>query len=192
METKILVVVDVQTDFESGSLGTTEAQAAIPSIVNKVEQCGNEGYIVIATQDTHDGDYLETNEGKHLPVIHTVQGTAGWDIVPAVKEALDKYQPRYVRKNTFGSLDLSREIKNALLNAGTIKAVAAKADKGKGLKIVVIGFCTDICVITNVLLLKTAFPEAEIIVDSKCCAGVTPEAHEAALTVMRSCQVTVE
>lgn len=182
----VLIVTDTQNDFEKGSLGTKEAEASVPHIMDKISECGREGYIILDTKDTHEDDYLDTSEGKHLPVVHTKRGTHGWNIVRDIRTILDRYGAIDVLKDKFGSVDL----------AGVVRVLAQQKmgkiiTDGKELKIEIIGWCTDICVIVNVLLLKTAFPEAEIIVDSKCCAGVTPEAHEAALTVMRSCQITV-
>lgn len=188
----VLVVVDCQNDFCDGALGTNEAQASVPAIVKKVNAWGFDGAVVIATQDTHGDNYLETNEGQHLAVPHTIRGTKGWQIVPAIYQALEKNNARYLLKDRFGSPDLPglirmaafEKIQNIRIASGTLK-------DGKGLRICLIGWCTDICVVSNALLLKAAFPEATVIVDAACCAGVTPDAHEAALTVLRSCQVKV-
>lgn len=182
----VLVVTDAQNDFATGSLGTAEAKASIPRIVDRIKECGDDGYIILATKDTHETDYLSTNEGKHLPVVHTMSGTYGWDIVSDIRTALDAYGAIDVLKDKFGSADLASVIR--VLASQKIGRVITT---GEELKIVIVGWCTDICVITNALLLKTAFPEAKIIVDSDCCAGVTPKAHEAALTVMKSCQINV-
>ena len=183
----ILVVVDTQIDFSFGSLGTAEAQETIPRIADKIKECYADGYIILDTMDTHDDDYLETNEGKHLPVAHCIKGTEGWATVPTIRHALNICDATDILKDTFGSADLASEIR---VLASERKASVIKT--GKDMKIVLVGWCTDICVITNALILKTAFPDAEIVVDSKCCAGVTPELHEAALAVMKSCQITVE
>lgn len=183
----ILVVTDVQNDFCDGSLGSEEAQGTVPAIVSKVTECGNAGDIIVHTKDSHDGNYLGTSEGKLLPVIHTVIGTEGWEIVPAVKQVLELYGSVEVLKGTFGSRNLASVIS---VLAG-VKSESLITD-GRNLRITVIGWCTDICVISNAILLKTAFPEAEVIVDSKCCAGVTPELHQAALNVMASCQIIVK
>ncbi len=184
----VLVVVDTQYDFESGSLGTKEAQDTVPNIVNKIMECAGKGYLILDTMDTHTSDYLETNEGRHLPVVHTVAGTPGWKTCHSIRTVLNMHHAVDVLKDTFGSVDLPHVIRTlASHKAGEVIDPA-----GGDLKIVLVGYCTDICVITNALLLKTAFPEAEIVVDSKCCAGVTPKLHEAALDVMKSCQVTVE
>lgn len=184
---KVLIVIDTQNDFATGSLGTKEARATIPDIVRKITECGNDGWYIFDTMDTHGTDYLETNEGKHLPVVHTVKGTEGWMTVPAVRAVLDMYNAVDILKDTFGSADLANVIR-AVVSGKTGKVIT----RGKDLAITLIGWCTDICVVTNALLLKTALPDAEIAVDAKCCAGVTPELHEAALAVMKSCQVTIE
>lgn len=182
----ILIVTDTQNDFESGSLGTAQAQATVGNIVNKIEECGDAGYIILNTKDTHDENYLNTNEGRHLAVVHTIKGTPGWAVVDKIRKALNKYDVIDVLKDRFGSIDLS----------GVVRVLASQAlgrvvTDGRGVNITIIGWCTDICVITNALLLKTMLPEADITVDSSCCAGVTPESHDAALIVMKSCQINV-
>ena len=141
---------------------------------------------IIATMDTHAEDYMETNEGKNLPVPHCVKDTKGWKIVPQILDALAYANPMYLPKDRFGSPELP----------GLIRTVAMDGAKGglgagENLSVTIIGWCTDICVISNALIVKSAFPEAEVFVDADCCAGVTPEAHEAALTVLRSCQIKV-
>lgn len=187
METvNILIATDCQVDFCDGALGTKEAQATVPVIVKKIDEAKRDNAIVIATEDTHGNDYLETNEGRHLPVPHTIRGTVGWQIVPAIQEALRNAGAKSIGKDRFGSPELAAYIRILVRNVHNIDA-----GNGKGLKITLIGWCTDICIISNALLLKAAFPEADIIVDSRCCAGVTPESHNAALTVLKSCQVTV-
>ncbi len=183
---EVLVVTDTQVDFESGSLGTKEAQASVPAIIRKITEMGNDGAIIIGTGDTHGKDYLETSEGKKLPVEHCIEKTPGWKMVPGIKEAFDLYGGILVMKDKFGSVDLASIIRVLASNRfGQLTGL------GKKLRIVIIGWCTDICVIVNAILLKTAFPDAEIIVDSACCAGVTPEKHEAALEILRSCQIEV-
>lgn len=174
MMKKFLVVVDMQKDFVDGALGTKEAVAIVPAVVKKIE--GFEGEI-FATLDTHFEEYMQTAEGKKLPVPHCIKGTDGWAYDKAVGEALEKKGYTPVEKLTFGSVDLP----------GLIKEAAAGEDFG----IELIGLCTDICVVSNALLLKATFPEVDIAVDAACCAGVTPEKHEAALETMRSCQIDV-
>ena len=172
---KILVVIDVQNDFVTGALGSAAAVEVIPNICAKIENF--EG-MVIATQDTHYENYLDTQEGEKLPVIHCLEGTWGHDIQGSVVAAINRNPySKIIPKYGFGSDDLQRTIR--WFSAGT------------SIDIVVIGLVTDICVITNVLLLKTFFPEITITVDASCCAGTTPENHAAALQVMRSCQINV-
>ncbi|MBQ3704124.1 MAG: cysteine hydrolase [Oscillospiraceae bacterium] len=167
-----LIVVDMQKDFVDGALGSAEAVAIVPTVVEKIEGFDGE---IFATFDTHGADYLETAEGRHLPVPHCIKGTDGWKLDAAVAAALEKRGYTAVEKNTFGSADL----------AGLLREAAA----GEAFDLELIGLCTDICVVSNALLLKASFPEAPIAVDAACCAGVTPEKHEAALETMRSCQI---
>lgn len=186
----VLVVVDMQNDFVSGSLGTKEAQAIETAVVEKIM---NFDGAIYATLDTHGEDYLETQEGKRLPVKHCIAGTTGWAPTAAVGMALasklDKggkkpsesdelmMEDCFVMKDIFGSVDLPYRILDEV---------------GDELgDITLIGLCTDICVISNALMLKSFFPETRIIVDSACCAGVTPESHENALNAMRVCQIDV-
>lgn len=188
----VLVAVDCQVDFCNGALGTDEAQASVPAIVKKINAWGSEDAVIIATQDTHGDDYMETNEGRHLPVPHTIRSTKGWQIVPEIYQALERNGAKYLLKDRFGSPDLPGFVRMLVFSqVRNLKTTAGILENGEGLRICLIGWCTDICVISNALLLKAAFPEAKIIVDSACCAGVTPEAHEAALTVLRSCQVEI-
>lgn len=171
---KILIVVDMQNDFINGSLGTVEAEAIIPNVVAKIATYSKED--IIATRDTHGDDYLQTQEGAYLPVEHCIKGSIGWEIQPEIAEALGDVT--VVDKPTFGSNELV--------------AVIEKMHTEGELTVELVGLCTDICVVTNALLLKTALPETKVVVDSACCAGVTPESHNAALTTMTMCQVTVE
>lgn len=171
---KILIVVDMQKDFVDGALGTKEAVEIIDRAVEKIE--GFQGRI-IATLDTHGQDYPETAEGRKLPVSHCVKGTEGWNIDKKVLAALESREYRTVEKGTFGSVDLPDVIRSL-------------TDDGKDPEeIELIGLCTDICVVSNALLLKVHFPEATIRVDPACCAGVTPETHRAALETMKMCQI---
>ncbi len=170
---KILVVVDMQNDFVTGVLGTKEAVDITANVVDKVKNFDGE---VVFTRDTHTEDYMETQEGKNLPVKHCVKGTPGWEIIPELEpyvkgKVFDKY--------TFGSVELAQYIKE-------------EADKRNGqLEVELIGVCTDICVVSNALLIKAFNREIPVSVDSKCCAGVTVPAHEAAISTMKSCQVYV-
>lgn len=172
---KLLVVVDMQNDFISGSLGTPEAQAIVKNVAAKIK--GWDGTIV-ATKDTHSKNYLETREGKYLPVEHCIKDTDGWyindEIVKALNEADEDRPVYFTDKPTFGSVVLPDY------------ALANHFDY-----IELVGLCTDICVISNALLLKAYLPATDIAVDASCCAGVSPELHKAALNVMRSCQIDI-
>ena len=171
---KILVVVDMQKDFVTGSLGSAEAQAIVPAVVEKVKNF--EGTVVF-TRDTHHENYMETQEGRNLPVPHCYEGTDGWQIIPELAEFAEG--KKIFDKPTFGSTELAEYIK-------------AEAEKRNGeLEVELIGVCTDICVVSNALLIKAFSREIPVAVDSKCCAGVTPAAHDAALVTMKSCQVQV-
>ena len=171
---KILVVVDMQKDFVTGALGSAEAQAIVPAVVEKVR---NFDGTVVFTRDTHHENYMETQEGKNLPVPHCFEGTDGWEIIPELTELAQG--KKIFNKPTFGSEELASYIR-------------AEAEKRNGeLEVELIGVCTDICVVSNALLIKAFNTEIPVHVDPKCCAGVTPAAHDAALATMRSCQVQV-
>lgn len=178
---KVLVVIDMQNDFITGSLGTPEAEAAVPRVVEKIRFWT--GGPVYATQDTHFPNYLETQEGRILPVVHCIQGTEGWKIESSVRAALTEGAGRnesvlYLTKATFGSRDLAE--------------VLVQRRKEEPIEeIVLIGLCTDICVISNALVLKAFLPEVPITVDAACCAGVNPDSHRNALDAMRMCQIGV-
>ncbi len=171
---KILIVVDMQKDFVDGSLGTKEAIAIVNNVVEKIK--GFDGDI-FATYDTHAEDYMETMEGKNLPVPHCIKGTAGWELDVKVQEALEEKGFTPIEKITFGSLDLP--------------IILEEYYKPEEVSVELVGLCTDICVVSNALILKANYPEMLISVDSACCAGVTPAKHEAALEVMRSCHINV-
>ena len=175
MNDKFLIVVDMQKDFIDGSLGTPEAQAIVPAAARRIREARAAGWTVIATLDTHYDNYLDTAEGKKLPVAHCIRGTEGWALNPEIRAAMDGCL--LVEKPTFGSVRLPG-------------IIADQASEGL-LTIEVIGLCTDICVVSNALLLKAHFPEAAIAVRRDCCAGVTPEKHEAALATMASCQIDI-
>ncbi len=170
---KLLIVVDMQNDFIDAALGTPEAVAIVEAVKEKIRSYPAEN--VIATMDTHGEDYLKTQEGRNLPVTHCVKGTDGWQIRPDIAELLT--EARIYEKPAFGSTAL----------AADLKALSEKED----LELELVGLCTDICVVSNALLLKAAMPEIRIFVDAACCAGVTPEKHQAALETMRSCQIYV-
>lgn len=171
---KFLVVVDMQNDFIDGALGTKEAVGIVPFVVKKIQTFDGE---IFVTYDTHFENYTETLEGKNLPVPHCIKGTEGHKLNSDVQKALYGKKYTEVEKLTFGSVDLPDLIKQA---AGD-----------REFSIELIGLCTDICVISNALLLKANFPETRISVDSACCAGVTPDSHRAALTAMKMCQINV-
>ena len=169
---KILVVVDMQNDFIDGALGTKEAKAIVPNVIEKIK--GFDG-IVLATRDTHKKNYLETQEGRLLPVEHCIEGTFGHEIRDEI-DALLTDEP--IDKPTFGSVALGEKL-------------AAMNRENKIESVTFVGLCTDICVISNALLAKAFLPEAPIFVDAKCCAGVTPESHERALSAMKACQIGI-
>jgi len=171
---KILIVVDMQKDFVDGALGTKEAIAIVDNVVNKIESF--EGDIIV-TYDTHSENYMETQEGKKLPVPHCIKGTDGWKLDKKVQAAVDKKGFYAIEKPTFGSTELVEYIKNNY----DINDV----------EIELIGLCTDICVVSNALLLKASFTETSISVDASCCAGVTVDSHNAALTTMKMCQINI-
>lgn len=170
---KLLIVVDMQNDFVDGALGTSEAQAIVPNVISKIQSWDGD---VLCTQDTHGDDYLSTREGKYLPVAHCVEGTDGHKINEKVFKELCKH-PHHMatlNKYTFGSTALPEIIRP--LGYDYIE---------------LIGLCTDICVVSNAMLLKAHFPEIDIVVDASCCAGVTPDSHNAALTTMKMCQINI-
>lgn len=170
---KVLVVVDMQNDFIDGALGTEMAQAIVPNVIEKIK---NFDGLVLATRDTHFDNYMDTQEGHNLPVPHCIKGTEGYAIKKEIAELI-KTEP--IDKPTFGSVDLGKKI--VALNAKeSIESVT------------LIGLCTDICVISNAMVIKAFMPELPIIVDAKCCAGVTEESHNTALNAMKACQIKVE
>lgn len=175
MTKKVLIVVDMQNDFVTGPLGTKEAQAIVPAIAERIKSFDG---TVIYTRDTHQENYLETQEGKKLPVVHCIEGTKGWELVEPLKTLQEQADAPVFDKPVFGSLALAAALKE-------------EYDKGNLEEAELIGICTDICVVSNALLIKANMPELRVSLDSSCCAGVTAEKHEAALETMRSCQVEV-
>lgn len=174
---KYLIVVDMQNDFIDGALGTKYAEAIVPAVKARIEKGISEGERVIFTRDCHGTDYMKTREGRKLPVPHCVVGTHGFEISPELKELADSCE--IIDKPTFGSIELAKKL--------------AESDRSEKIeKITLIGLCTDICVISNCMVLKAALPEADIAVVSDCCAGVTPESHFTALDAMKACQVEIE
>ena len=174
---RFLIVVDMQNDFIDGALGTREAVAIVAAAAERIRTCREAGCTLIATLDTHDEDYMQTQAGRNLPVPHCIRGTAGWQMRPEIAEALGE-DAILVEKPTFGSVNLPELITEMLA-------------PGETPEFELLGLCTDICVVTNALILKAFFPEAPMCIHADCCAGVTPAKHEAALETMRSCQVAV-
>lgn len=173
---KVLIVVDMQNDFVTGSLGSETAQAIIPNVEKKIleylkSEREDEVYF---TRDSHATDYLSTKEGEKLPVEHCIYGSHGWQIIPELKQ-YSELADEIVNKDSFGYPCWEDEL--------------GREERIESIEL--IGVCTDICVVSNALILKALYPEVEIIVDASCCAGTTPEAHQAALRVMQSCQITV-
>ncbi len=169
-----LVVVDMQKDFVDGALGTKEAVSIVDNVVEKIR---NHTGKIFVTFDTHYENYMETAEGAKLPVPHCIKDSKGWQLDSKVAEALENKEYISVEKITFGSIALPELIEHY-----------AEDDE---FEITLIGLCTDICVVSNALILKANFPEKNITVDSKCCAGVTPDSHQAALETMKMCQINV-
>ena len=175
MGKKLLLVIDMQNDFVSGSLGSKDAEAIVPRVIEKIKSFSGE---IFYTRDTHFGNYLDTQEGKLLPIRHCIKGTYGHELVDSVKELVNG---RPVNdKTTFGSPRIAETFAQINDTQGFIESVT------------LIGLCTDICVISNALILKAFLPDAEIHVDSSCCAGTSREAHLRALEAMRACQIFIE
>ena len=168
---KLLVVVDMQKDFIDGSLGTEEAVAIVPKVAAKIKEYQDAGQEVVFTFDTHSENYLDTQEGKKLPVVHCIKGTPGWEL----DKALQGFEGKRFEKPAFGSPELGKWAEGQQFSS-----------------IELIGLCTDICVISNALLLKAHLPETPFMVDSSCCAGVTPQSHQNALETMKMCQIEVK
>jgi len=169
--TKMLIVVDMQNDFVTGALGSEQARNIVPNVRKKIEMYRVRGDKVLFTRDTHSDDYLETQEGRNLPIVHCIRGTIGHEIVPE----LDTKGDELFDKTTFGSTALAERL----------------AIEGGFEEIELCGLCSDICVVSNALILKARFPETKVTVDALCCAGVTEESHKAALLTMRMCQVNI-
>lgn len=167
---KLLIVVDMQNDFVTGSLGTEEAKKIIPNVRERIEKAVKEGWDIWFTKDTHEEDYLKTQEGKKLPVEHCIRQTQGWEIVNDLK----KYVKFVIEKPTFGSVKLAEAVKENNYE-----------------EVELIGLCTDICVVSNALLIKAICSELPIAVSENCCAGVTVDTHEAAIRTMQMCQIEI-
>ena len=171
---KLLIVVDMQKDFVDGALGTDEAVSIVRNVVKKIED--HDGDIIV-TYDTHSEDYMQTQEGKNLPVPHCIKGTEGWMLDGKVQAALNKKEYTEIEKPTFGSTAL-------------VEYIRSNYDPAN-IEIELVGLCTDLCVVSNALLLKANFLETKVSVDAGCCAGVTVESHNAALLTMKMCQISV-
>ena len=175
---KILVVIDMQNDFLDGALRNEEAIKIIDDVCSKIEEYKNSNALILATRDTHYDNYMETNEGKNLPVPHCIYNTHGWEINDKIKMSLG--DAKVFDKPTFGSVELANYLYDNY-----------KENEGK-LDIELCGVCTDICVISNAMLIKAAMPEVPLIVDAACCAGVTPQSHKNALEAMKMCQIRID
>ena len=174
----ILIIVDMQNDFIDGALGTKEAKAIVPDVAKKIKDFDGE---IIYTRDTHEENYLDTQEGRNLPVAHCIRGTKGWEICPQL-EALRRENDIVIDKPTFGSMELGELLKK--------KDEELRGNGMDGItSITLVGLCTDICVISNAMISKAALPEVSVYVDKDCCAGVTTDSHETALAAMRMCQI---
>ena len=169
---KLLIVVDMQNDFIDAALGTKEAVAIVPAVAKKIAEYREAGNQVIFTRDTHQKNYMETQEGKNLPVMHCIEGTDGWQI----SKELEVGDSKIFNKPSFGSMELA----DYVANLNDIEEIE------------LIGLCTGICVISNAFILKAKLPEVKITVDSSCCACVTPESHQTALNAMKLCQINVK
>lgn len=177
---KVLVVIDMQNDFVDGALGSTQAQMIVDNVRKKIESFDGP---IIFTRDTHGIDYLERQEGKMLPVPHCVKNTEGWHIVPGLIEAAEgrpiMSPVSFIDKPNFGSFELL----SCLEGMNSVNPIES---------ITLVGLCTDICVVSNAIILKAGLPEIPVYVDSSCCAGVTEESHQAALTTMKMCQCIID
>ena len=170
---KTLIVIDMQNDFIDGTLGTKEAQQIVPLVVSKIHSYPQD--CIYATRDTHPENYLETQEGRNLPVSHCIEGTKGWEIRKEIADAMPGAE--IINKPTFGSVVLAQEL--------------MERNAREPIEVELVGLCTDICVVSNALLIKAILPEIVVKVDPRCCAGVTPQSHEAALATMRACQIQI-
>lgn len=181
MTKKVLCVIDMQNDFITGSLGTPEAQVILPKVEEKISSTDPDT-IVIFTRDTHTEDYLNTLEGKNLPVPHCIAGTHGWEIAEnLIENLIERSEVTFwiINKPTFGATDLMEELKSIKEEYGEIE-------------LEFVGLCTGICVLSNAILARATFPNTEIVVDSSCCACVSPESHKTALEAMKLCQITIK
>lgn len=175
---KLLIMIDMQNDFTTGVLGNEETKNIISPVCNAIENYKKSSIPMIYTMDTHEDNYLQTQEGKNLPVRHCIIGTDGWERPDEIKNAMKNMTTIKVEKNTFGAKTLPEDVKK-IMEVYNITSIE------------LIGVCTDICVISNAMLLKAFFPEIEISVNAACCAGTTPAAHDRALEAMKNCQINI-
>ena len=194
---KVLVIVDMQNDFVDGALGTPEAQAIVPKVADYIRTHADKDTVLVFTKDTHGTDYMETLEGKNLPVAHCIKNTYGWELAPAIQEAIydtrdkyfdfDSYFPyvadHIVCKPTFGSMDLQ----NLLFVIDDMTGTQS----GEIAEITLCGLCTGICVLSNAILCKATLPEVPVKVIEDCCACVTPDSHKTAIEAMKLCQIEI-
>jgi len=171
---KLLIVVDMQNDFVDGALGTPEARSIVGRVAERIRKAVADNDAILFTRDTHTEQYLETQEGTRLPVRHCIKGTHGWQLADAVQEAFPLWQNSVINKVTFGSMALAEMLKGRSFE-----------------QIELVGLCTDICVISNALLVKAYMPETPVAVRADCCAGVTPQSHQTALEAMKMCQIDI-
>ena len=187
-EGKIIIdiVVDVQKDFITGALANKQAQANVAHLAQTAQSHARAGHWMFFTRDTHPDNYLQTREGRHLPVVHCIQGEDGWNLAAELETAMSDTEPavcRIIDKPTFGSYMLPGDILDELMaHNRSVEDIE---------KFVIYGYCTDICVISNAMVLRAAFPETEIEIQADCCAGVTPQSHQTALDAMQACQFTI-
>ncbi len=181
MKKKVLVVIDMQNDFITGVLGNKECVEVVANVINRMKRAKEEGWHIICTKDTHEEDYLKTGEGKRLPVKHCIRGTEGAELIDEIKALEKEWEEESVfltesplEKSAFGSTELSRILSTYDIN-----------------EIELIGVCTDICVISNAMILRSDFPNIEVSVNSNCTAGVTVESHKNALNAMKGCQIGI-
>ena len=193
----VFIVVDMQNDFVDGALGTPEAQAIVNKVADQIRARANKDTILLITKDTHGTDYMETLEGKNLPVAHCIKNTYGWELAPAIQEAIydtrdkyfdfDSYFPyvadHIVCKPTFGSMDLQ----NLLFVIDDMTGTQS----GEIAEITLCGLCTGICVLANAILCKATMPEVPVKVIEDCCACVTPDSHKTAIDAMKLCQIEI-
>ncbi len=174
---RLLIVVDMQNDFIDGALGTAEACSIVSAVTEKIKKYQSENQPIIFTKDTHFENYMETQEGRNLPVPHCIKGTRGWELCDSILELINQKNYKIYEKITFGSSQYAQDLGHGLY------------DQAEAIELV--GLCTDICVISNAMLTKTFLPEVPVKVDSHCCAGVTPASHENALNAMKMCQIEI-